>query len=62
MIRKYVARVQMCLVHKAHSQHVKHARARGSGGMPPRNFLKDTCYEIASKTISFIFILVFQGG
>jgi len=29
-----------------HNWHVKHAIARGSGGMPPRKILKITCSEI----------------
>ena len=36
-------------VHKAHSEHVKHALfAGGSGGMPPRKILKNKCYKIES--------------
>ena len=33
-----------------HTQHAKHANARGAGGMPPRKFLKKTCFEIASES------------
>ena len=34
-----------------HNQHAKHANARGSGGMPPRKFLKNRCYEIEFGSI-----------
>jgi len=33
-------------------QHVKHTDAEGSGGMPPRKFLKNGCSEIESEGIS----------
>ena len=34
-----------------HNQHAKHAIARGSGGMPPRKFLKIRYSEIDSGGI-----------
>ena len=36
-------------VREVHSEHAKHALfLGGSGGMPPRKFLKIKCYEIES--------------
>ena len=35
---------QLCCA--KHNQHAKHAKARGSGGIPPRKILKITCSEI----------------
>ena len=35
-----------------HNQHSKHTNARGSGGMSPRKFLKNTCSEIEFGSIS----------
>jgi len=37
--------------YEEHTKHAKHAKARGSGGMPPRKILKITCSEIASEYI-----------
>ena len=31
-----------------HTQHAKHANARGSGGMPPKKILKNRCCQIES--------------
>ena len=33
-----------------HTQHAKHANARGSGGMPPQEIFEKTCSEIASDS------------
>ena len=35
-----------------HNQHVKHANARESEGMPPRRILKNRCSEIEFGAIS----------
>jgi len=49
--RKYTVTKMIALY--AHTQHVKHANARGFGGMPFRKILKIACSEMYLRAIEY---------